>query len=58
MKDGNQPDQGQSQKPQQQTGEEHGSIKGPIRGKDDFSGKGDTPRGSEPENRGASGRRG
>jgi hypothetical protein len=44
--------------PQQQTGEEFGSIKRPQRGEDDFKGKSDTPRGSEPEIRGASGRRG
>lgn len=45
-------------KPQQQTGEEFGSIKGQQRGERDFKGRGDTPRGSEPETRGASGRRG
>jgi hypothetical protein len=45
-------------KPQQQTGEEFGSIKGRQRSEDDFKGKSDTPRGSEPELRGASGRRG
>ena len=45
-------------KPQQQTGEEFGSVKGPQRGEGDFKGKSDTPRGSEPETRGASGRRG
>ena len=45
-------------KPQQQTGEEFGSVKGRQRGEDDFKGKSDTPRGSEPETRGASGRRG
>ena len=44
--------------PQQQTGEEFGSIKGRQRGPDDFKGKSDTPRGSEPEIRGESGRRG
>ena len=44
--------------PQQQTGEEFGSVKGRQRGEDDFTGKSDTPRGSEPEIRGASGRRG
>jgi hypothetical protein len=44
--------------PQQQTGEEFGSIKRRQRGEDDFKGKSDTPRGSEPEIRGASGRRG
>ena len=45
-------------KPQQQTGEEFGSIKGRQRGEGDFQGKGDTPRGSEPETRGAGSRRG
>lgn len=45
-------------KPQHQTGEQFGSVKGPQRGEDDFAGKSDTPRGSEPEIRGASGRRG
>ena len=44
--------------PKQQTGEEFGSIKGRQRGEDDFKGKSDTPRGSEPEIRGESGRRG
>jgi len=45
-------------KPQQQTGEEFGSIKGRQRGENDFKGRNDTPRGSEPEQRGTSGRRG
>ena len=45
-------------KPGQQTGEEFGSIKRRQRGEDDFKGKSDTPRGSESELRGASGRRG
>jgi hypothetical protein len=44
--------------PQQQTGEEFGSIKRRQRGEDDFKGRNDTPRGSEPEQRGTSGRRG
>jgi hypothetical protein len=44
-------------KPQQQTGEEFGSVKGSQRGDDDFKGKSDTPRGSEPDVRGASGPR-
>ena len=44
-------------KPQQQ-GEDSGSIKGRQRGEDEFKGRSDTPRGSEPELRGASGRRG
>ena len=44
-------------KPQQQTGEEFGSVKGRQRGEDNFKGKSDTPRGSEPDVRGASGPR-
>ena len=44
--------------PKQQTGEEFGKIKSRGRGEDDFKGKSDTPRGSEPEIRGESGRRG
>ena len=44
--------------PAQQTGEEFGSIKGRQRGEDDFKGRNDTPRGSEPEQRGTAGRRG
>ena len=44
--------------PQQQTDEQFGSVKRRQRGEDDFKGKSDTPRGSEPELRGASGRRG
>lgn len=58
MKDGNEPKDDAANKPQRQTGEEHGSIKGRQRGEDDFKGRSDTPRGSEPELRGASGRRG
>ena len=45
-------------KPQQQTGEEFGKIKGRQRGENDFKGKSDAPRGSEPEMRGTSGPRG
>ena len=44
--------------PGQQTGEQFGSVKGRQRGDNDFKGKGDTPRGSEPEQRGVSGPRG
>ena len=44
--------------PKQQTGEQFGKIKNPGRSEDDFKGKSDTPRGSEPEIRGESGRRG
>ena len=43
--------------PAQQAGEEFGSVKGRQRGEDDFKGKSDTPRGSEPDVRGASGPR-
>jgi hypothetical protein len=44
-------------KPAKQTDEAFGSIKRPQRGEDDFSGRSDSPRGSEPEIRGTSGRR-
>lgn len=57
MRNDNQKNEGRT-KPQQQTGEEFGSIKGRQRGEGDFQGKGDTARGSEPETRGAGGRRG
>ena len=57
MRTDNQQNEG-TKKPQQQTGEEFGAIKGRQRGEGDFKGKSDTPRGSEPELRGASGRRG
>jgi len=49
---------GTPKSPAQQTGEEFGSINGRQRGEDDFKGKSDTPRGSEPDVRGASGPRG
>lgn len=59
MADSNQHPTGeQDHKPRNQTGEEHGSVKKPQRGEDDFRGKSDTPRGSEPEIRGSSGPRG
>ena len=59
MKDGNEPKQPDAgKKPQQQTGEEFGQIKGRQRGEDDFKGRADLPRGSEPETAGASRRRG
>lgn len=59
MNDGNQPkDAKPGMNPREQTGEEHGSIKGRQRGEDDFKGKGDTARGSEPAQRGASTQRG
>jgi hypothetical protein len=44
--------------PKKQTGEEFGSVKGRQRGEDDFKGKSDLPRGSEPEARAAASRRG
>ena len=56
MRTDNQKNDGKN-KPQQQTGEEFGSIKGRQRGEDDFKGKSDTPRGSEPDVRGSSGPR-
>ena len=40
MKDGNEPIRQRRNEAKQQTGEEHGSIKGPQRGPDDFHGKG------------------
>jgi len=57
MRDDNQANETPN-KPQQQTGEKFGSIKDRQRGEDDFKGRNDTPRGSEPEQRGTSGRRG
>jgi hypothetical protein len=56
MRNDNQQDE-TPKKPQQQTGEEFGSVKGGQRGEDDFKGKADAPRGSEPERRGTSGPR-
>ena len=56
MRTDNQQNEGKK-KPQQQTGEEFGSIKGRQRGEDDFKGRADTPRGSEPETAGAARRR-
>ena len=49
------PGQNESRSPAQQTGEEHGTIKSPQRTDRDMQ---DTARGSEPETRGTSGRRG
>lgn len=57
MRNDNQPDE-TPKTPQQQTGEQFGAVKRPQRGEDDFAGKSDTPRGSEPQIRGAGGRRG
>ena len=45
-------------KPQQQTGEEFGTVGGPQREGNRIPERSDTPRGSEPETRGAGGRRG
>jgi|GEM_PF-4450371 hypothetical protein len=56
--DDNRPANAIPRRPQQQTDEEFGSIRGPQRGANDFKGKGNTPRGSDPELRGVSGRRG
>ena len=58
MKNPKQPGNEENMKPQQQTGEEFGKIKGRQRGEDDFKGRADLPRGSEPETAGASRRRG
>jgi hypothetical protein len=44
-------------KPQDQTGEKHGSVKNHPRGRDNFQGHSDTPRGSESDTRGSSGPR-
>jgi hypothetical protein len=48
---------GTPKSPSQQTGEEFGSVKRRQRGEDDFKGRSDAPRGSEPERRGTSGPR-
>jgi hypothetical protein len=59
MKDGNEPKQAnEKRKPQQQEGEEFGSIRGAQRQGNRIPERSDTPRGSEPETRGSSGRRG
>lgn len=58
MKDGNKPQQANDKmKPQQQEGEEFGKIKQRQLDEDNFAGRSDTPRGSEPETRGESGGR-
>ena len=57
MKDGNEPKQSAAKKPQQQEGEEFGGIKQRQLDENHFPGRSDTPRGSEPEQRGTSGRR-
>ena len=58
MEDGNQPKADTPKSPQQQEGEEFGKIKHPQLDEEHFAGRSDTPRGSEPEQRGTSGRRG
>ena len=57
MKHGNEPKQPEPKKPQQQEGEEFGGIMQRQLDEDHFPGRSDTPRGSEPEQRGTSGRR-
>ncbi|MBN9504621.1 MAG: hypothetical protein J0I69_01220 [Altererythrobacter sp.] len=58
MKERKQPDDGRATKPQEQTGEEFGSIRGPQRKGNNEPERSDTPRGSETETRAVSGRRG
>ena len=59
MKDGNEPKQSDTAKtPRQQQGEEFGRIKRRQIGEADHPERSDTPRGSEPETRGNSRRRG
>jgi hypothetical protein len=59
MKDRNEPQQSQEgMKPQQQEGEEFGKIKRRQVDEANHPNRSDTPRGSEPETRGTSGRRG
>ena len=56
MKDGNEPKQtSERMKLQQQEGEEFGKIKRRQVGEANHPNRNDTPRGSEPETRGASG---
>jgi hypothetical protein len=58
MEERKQPDDGSAKKPQKQTGEEFGSVRGAQRNGNNDPERSDTPRGSEPETRAASGRRG
>lgn len=59
MKDGNEPTQAnEKMSPQQQEGEEFGKVHGPQRKGNRIPERSDTSRGSEPETRGSSGRRG
>jgi hypothetical protein len=53
--DDNRPANAIPRRPQQQTDEEFGSIRGPQRGANDFKGRGTTPRGSDPGARLAAG---
>ena len=57
MKNRKQPDDGQTRKPREQTGEEFGSSPSPQRRGNNDPERSDTPRGSEPETRSASSRR-
>jgi len=59
MKDGNEAkDANAKPHQQQQEGEEFGKIRKPQLDEANHPGRSDTPRGSEPETRGSSGRRG
>ena len=59
MKDGNEPrGTNDKMKPQQQEGEEFGKIKRRQIDERNHPSRSDTPRGSEPETRNSSGRRG
>ena len=58
MKNSKQSGNEENMKPQQQTGEEFGSVHKRQREGNRIPERSDTPRGSEPETRGASGRRG
>ncbi|MGZ3199485.1 MAG: hypothetical protein ACXWI5_07460 [Croceibacterium sp.] len=58
MKDGDEPQDANARPhPQQQEDEEFGKIKKRQLAEDNFAGRSDTPRGSEPETRSASGNR-
>ena len=57
MSNPHQPNGPAKRTPEQQAGEEFGKIKRPQRGEGDFTGKADTPRGSEAEIRGEGGKR-
>ena len=58
MKNPKQPGNEENMKPQQQTGEERSPIKSRQLRENTVPGRWDTPRGSEPETRGAAGPRG